>query len=63
MTTNHETVKANPLPDDGHNLFQRFIFSTPMLYVFTIGIWGSTWYIITLQLGVVGEEVSIGYRF
>ena len=63
MATSKGTLKTNPLPDEGHNLFQRFIFSTPMLYVFAIGVWGSTWYIITLQLGVVGEEVSIAYRF
>ncbi len=63
MASNRGVVKTNSLHDEGHNLFQRFIFSTPMLYVFAIGIWGSTWYIITLQLGVVAEEVSIGYRF
>ena len=45
------------------SVFHRFIFSTPMLYVFAIGIWGSTWYIIKLQLGVVAPEMSIGYRF
>jgi len=29
----------------------------------TILIWGSTWYAIKFQLGIVAPEVSIGYRF
>lgn len=33
------------------------------LYMMTILIWGSTWYAIKFQLGVVAAEVSIGYRF
>lgn len=41
----------------------RFLTTTPMLYVFAIGIWGSTWYVIKLQLGVVAPELSIAYRF
>ncbi len=48
---------------DDHSAFQKFILSTPMLYVFAIGIWGSTWYILKLQLGVVAPEMSIAYRF
>lgn len=48
---------------DNHSAFQKFIFSTPMLYIFAIGIWGSTWYLIKLQLGIVAPEMSIGYRF
>ncbi len=63
MVDSPKTITSNPLPDEGHNAFQRFVLSTPMLYIFAIGVWGSTWYVITLQLGVVGEEVSIGYRF
>lgn len=34
-----------------------------LLYLFTILIWGSSWYVISLQLGVVPPEVSIFYRF
>ena len=26
-------------------------------------IWGSTWFVITYQLGTVAEEVSVAYRF
>lgn len=33
------------------------------LYAAVVLIWGSTWVAITLQLGVVAEEVSVGYRF
>ncbi|MFQ5959237.1 MAG: DMT family transporter, partial [Alphaproteobacteria bacterium] len=33
------------------------------LYVATVLIWGTTWYGIKLQLGVVAPEVSIAYRF
>ena len=37
--------------------------STPALYVFAITIWGSTWYGIKMQLGVVPPEISTAYRF
>lgn len=37
--------------------------STLSLYVSTVLIWGSTWYAIKLQLGVVEPEVSVAYRF
>ena len=37
--------------------------STAFLYVSTILIWGSTWYAIKFQLGVVAPEVSLFYRF
>lgn len=33
------------------------------LYLATILIWGSTWYAIKLQLGVVEPVVSVAYRF
>ena len=33
------------------------------LYVVTVLIWGSTWFAITFQLGVVAVEVSLAYRF
>ncbi len=34
-----------------------------LLYAITVVIWGSTWFAITLQLGVVPPEVSVAYRF
>lgn len=34
-----------------------------VLYASTVLIWGSTWYAITFQLGVVAPEVSVAYRF
>lgn len=36
---------------------------TLFLYISTVLIWGSTWYAIKLQLGVVAPEVSVAYRF
>ena len=33
------------------------------LYLATVAIWGSTWFAITFQLGVVAPEVSVTYRF
>ncbi len=33
------------------------------LYGLTVAIWGTSWYVITLQTGVVPVEVSIAYRF
>ena len=33
------------------------------LYVVTVLIWGSTWFVITLQLGVVPPAVSVAWRF
>ena len=33
------------------------------LYILTILIWGTTWYVIKFQLGVVAPEVSVAYRF
>ncbi|MGH1376145.1 MAG: DMT family transporter [Alphaproteobacteria bacterium] len=34
-----------------------------LLYILTVLIWGSTWYAVTLQLGVVHPVVSVTYRF
>jgi drug/metabolite transporter (DMT)-like permease len=34
-----------------------------VLYASTVLIWGSTWIVITFQLGVVAPEVSVAYRF
>ena len=34
-----------------------------LLYGLTVLIWGTSWYAITLQTGVVPVEVSIAYRF
>ncbi|UTW09827.1 DMT family transporter [Pseudomonas benzenivorans] len=36
---------------------------TPSLYLITVFIWGSTFFAIKSQLGVVPPEVSIAYRF
>jgi len=36
---------------------------TLSLYITTVLIWGSTWYAIKLQLGIVAPEVSVAYRF
>lgn len=37
--------------------------NTAFLYTSTVLIWGSTWYAITLQLGVVDPVISVAYRF
>lgn len=37
--------------------------NTAFLYAATVLIWGSTWYAITLQLGVVDPVISVAYRF
>jgi len=37
--------------------------NTLPLYAITVLIWGSTWYVIKLQLGVVEPQVSVAYRF
>jgi len=36
---------------------------TLLLYLACVLIWGTTWYAITLQLGVVTPEISLVYRF
>lgn len=37
--------------------------SNGLLYVMTVLIWGSTWFAIEFQLGVVAPEVSVVYRY
>ena len=37
--------------------------NTISLYAITVLIWGSTWYAIKLQLGVVEPQLSVAYRF
>ncbi len=37
--------------------------STLFLYIFTVLVWGSTWFTIEYQLGVVPHEYSSFYRF
>ena len=37
--------------------------SNTALYVLTVLIWGSTWFAIEFQLGVVAPEVSVAYRY
>ena len=36
---------------------------TFLLYGLTVLIWGTSWFAITLQTGVVPVEISIAYRF
>jgi drug/metabolite transporter (DMT)-like permease len=36
---------------------------TPLIYAIVVLIWGTTWYAIKFQLGVVAPEVSLVYRF
>ncbi|HEU5468180.1 MAG TPA: DMT family transporter [Steroidobacteraceae bacterium] len=36
---------------------------TPLIYALVVLIWGTTWYAIKFQLGVVAPEVSLVYRF
>jgi len=37
--------------------------ASPSLYLLTILIWGTSWFAIKFQLGVVAPEVSLVYRF
>lgn len=34
-----------------------------LLYITTVLIWGSTWFVITFQLDVISPELSVAYRF
>ena len=36
---------------------------TPHIYAIVVLIWGTTWYAIKFQLGVVAPEISLVYRF
>lgn len=42
---------------------RAFPINNLLLYAIVVLIWGSTWAAIPYQLGVVAEEVSVGYRF
>ncbi len=41
----------------------KLLNSTLFLYIFTVLVWGSTWFTIEYQLGVVPHEYSSFYRF
>lgn len=41
----------------------RSSMSNSLLYLITVLIWGSTWFAIEFQLGIVEPEVSIVYRY
>ena len=36
---------------------------TSFIYAIVVLIWGTTWFIIKFQLGVVAPEISLVYRF
>lgn len=36
---------------------------TSLIYAIVVLIWGTTWYVIKFQLGVVAPEISLVYRF
>ncbi|MGH8130083.1 MAG: DMT family transporter, partial [Steroidobacteraceae bacterium] len=36
---------------------------SPVIYALVVLIWGTTWYAIKFQLGVVAPEISLVYRF
>ncbi len=42
---------------------RKILNSTLFLYIFTVIVWGSTWFTIEYQLGVVPHEYSSFYRF
>jgi drug/metabolite transporter (DMT)-like permease len=42
---------------------RRASVSDLFLYIATVLIWGSTWFVITLQLGTVPPAVSVAWRF
>ena len=39
------------------------VLGNNLLYAATVLIWGSTWYAIKMQLGVVDPDLSVAYRF
>jgi len=45
------------------NKIQRGLNSALYLYLLAVAIWGSTWLVITMQLGTVAPEASVIYRF
>ena len=58
-TLRHENcyTPGTPLSDGKTSLNSAY------LYLATVLIWGTTWYVIKLQLGVVDPVVSVFYRF
>ena len=54
-----------PRGNSNHVVFRSWVIpvSNLLLYAIVVLIWGSTWAAIPYQLGVVAEEVSVGYRF
>jgi drug/metabolite transporter (DMT)-like permease len=36
---------------------------SPLIYAIVVLIWGTTWFVIKFQLGVVAPEISLVYRF
>lgn len=57
----NEGDHAGPLPAAGTAVAPTV--STASLFVVPTLLWGSTWYAITFQLGVVSPAVSVVYRF
>jgi drug/metabolite transporter (DMT)-like permease len=49
------------IEQSGHH--GRQYLPTSLLYGLTVLIWGSSWYAIRLQTGVVSVDLAIGYRF
>jgi drug/metabolite transporter (DMT)-like permease len=45
------------------NFFDDMQFSNLQLFAVCVLIWGSTWFVITFQLGQVAPELSVAYRF
>ena len=41
----------------------NILMHSASLYLFSVLIWGTTWFAIKFQLGVVAPEVSLVYRF
>lgn len=61
------TAQASPAGRDvapaGSVVYQRRRMNTVPLYAVTVLIWGTSWFAVRLQLGVVHPIVSVGYRF
>jgi drug/metabolite transporter (DMT)-like permease len=55
--------RLNNLQEKSLRVLISLIMGTTSLYVATVAIWGSSWYVIKLQLSEVPAEVSIFYRF
>lgn len=50
-------------PDQGPFVAEGTMSTNAVLYAASILIWGSTWFAIEFQLGVVDPSVSVAYRF